>query len=340
MVREACVIVVDNSECSRNGDFSPTRLVSQVDAAHLLCGGKLNSSPETTVALMSSAGDRPTVHVTLTDDMGKVLSALAAFRAKGESHLLSALQVAKMVLKHRQDKSLKQRIIIFVCSPIQEKPAELKRFGGQMRKQGVAIDIVSFGTVERNHEALAALHEGVDKKGNTALLEVQGGILADQTQALAYGSGNGGGEGEASGMDVDGGGEARGGGGGAAGMELDGLDPSLDPELVEAIRASRLEYEEGLRRQQAEQAANPPDAGSGAGGDAPQGGEEEMLFDEDDDEALQQALAMSMMEAEQFDQEHQGESAGKETPDKDKDKDEKADESSSPPSEKDGEQEE
>ena len=31
-----------------------------------------------------------------------------------------------------------------------------------------------------------------------------------------------------------------------------------------------------------------------------------MLFDEDDDEALQQALAMSMMEAEQFDQEHQG----------------------------------
>ena len=35
-----------------------------------------------------------------------------------------------------------------------------------------------------------------------------------------------------------------------------------------------------------------------------------------------------------------GESAGKETPDKDKDKDEKADESSSPPSEKDGEQEE
>jgi 26S proteasome regulatory subunit N10 len=46
---------IDNSEFARNGDFSPSRLEAQRDAATLVCKTKLNSNPESTVALLTMA---------------------------------------------------------------------------------------------------------------------------------------------------------------------------------------------------------------------------------------------------------------------------------------------
>lgn len=40
---------LDNSEWMRNGDYIPTRMEAQHDAANLLCGSKTNSNPESTV---------------------------------------------------------------------------------------------------------------------------------------------------------------------------------------------------------------------------------------------------------------------------------------------------
>lgn len=47
---------IDNSEYSRNGDFTPTRLASQKDACNLVCGTKLRSNAEATVALLAMGG--------------------------------------------------------------------------------------------------------------------------------------------------------------------------------------------------------------------------------------------------------------------------------------------
>lgn len=58
MVLEATLICLDNSECSRNGDYLPSRLEAQRDAANLICGSKTAQNPESAVGLLTSAGDR------------------------------------------------------------------------------------------------------------------------------------------------------------------------------------------------------------------------------------------------------------------------------------------
>ncbi|KAG7109489.1 26S proteasome regulatory subunit RPN10 like protein [Verticillium longisporum] len=45
MVLEAVMVVVDNSESSRNGDYQPTRFDSQADAANVIFQTITNSNP-------------------------------------------------------------------------------------------------------------------------------------------------------------------------------------------------------------------------------------------------------------------------------------------------------
>lgn len=49
---------LDNSEWMRNGDYIPSRLEAQHDAANLLCGTKTQSNPESTVGVLTMAGKR------------------------------------------------------------------------------------------------------------------------------------------------------------------------------------------------------------------------------------------------------------------------------------------
>lgn len=58
MVLEAVLVCLDNSECSRNGDYLPSRLEAQRDAVNLICGTRTAENPETAVGLLTSAGDR------------------------------------------------------------------------------------------------------------------------------------------------------------------------------------------------------------------------------------------------------------------------------------------
>lgn len=40
----------------RNGDFGPSRMDAQLDAANLICGAKTQQNPETTLGIMTTAG--------------------------------------------------------------------------------------------------------------------------------------------------------------------------------------------------------------------------------------------------------------------------------------------
>ncbi len=53
MVLEAVVVIMDNSEFNRNGDFAPSRWESQQDAANNIIDVKLNQNPENTLGIMS-----------------------------------------------------------------------------------------------------------------------------------------------------------------------------------------------------------------------------------------------------------------------------------------------
>lgn len=90
---------VDNSEWMRNGDYSPTRLVAQNEAVNLIFSSKTQSNPENTVGLMTAAGKGPEVLVTLTTDVGKILTALHAVKAGGKPHFLTSVQIAQVKKK-------------------------------------------------------------------------------------------------------------------------------------------------------------------------------------------------------------------------------------------------
>eukprot|EP00051_Salpingoeca_urceolata_P005349 m.72502 g.72502 ORF g.72502 m.72502 type:complete len:150 (-) comp14254_c0_seq2:71-520(-) len=122
---EATMICVDNSDWMRNGDLSPTRLDAQADAVNMTANRKLNDNPESTVGLMT-IGEKREVLVTLNRDMGKILSMLHRVTLGGPVDLLAGIQVAQLVLKHRQSKNHRQRIILFVGSPIEAKEKEVR----------------------------------------------------------------------------------------------------------------------------------------------------------------------------------------------------------------------
>lgn len=61
--------------------------------------------------------------------------------------------------------------MLFVGSPIHVDTKELNRLGGQLKKNKIAVDIVSFGeeNAEANEEVLQAFHKSVNNHDNRYL---------------------------------------------------------------------------------------------------------------------------------------------------------------------------
>eukprot|EP00126_Sphaerothecum_destruens_P013322 Sdes_comp22798_c0_seq1m21194 len=124
MVLEAVMICVDSSEWMRNGDYNPSRLEAQHDAATLIAGNKLNSNPENTVGLISSAG-RVEVLSTLDGQASKIITNLHRVKIYGKLNFCTSIQIAQLALKHRQNKNQRQRIVVFVGSPIEASEQDI-----------------------------------------------------------------------------------------------------------------------------------------------------------------------------------------------------------------------
>ncbi|CAD6901735.1 unnamed protein product [Tilletia controversa] len=241
MVLEATMLVLDNSEWMRNGDYTPSRWEAQTDAVNMLFDAKTNSNPENVVGLMTMAGKSPEVLVTLTQDVGKILTALHSSKIAGTSNLGTGINIAQLALKHRQNKNQRQRIIAFVGSPLEnESDSDLIKLGKKLKKNNVAVDIINFGEDETNEDKLAKFVEAVNSGDNSHLLNIPAGsqLLSDiiLSSSLLYEEGEGGG----------GAGPSARSGGGEGNFEF-GVDPSMDPELAMALRMS-LEEEQARQR--------------------------------------------------------------------------------------------
>ncbi|KAL9189481.1 hypothetical protein ACHAXT_009156 [Thalassiosira profunda] len=340
MPLESCMILLDNSEYMRNGDYIPSRMEAQSDAANLIVNQKTQSNPESTVGViaMSSAGPSSGAEllVSPTDDLGKILSALHGVPLCGEMvgqgrdavDVAASVQVAALALKHRRNKNGAQRIVLFVGSPLScADKRSLVKAGKQLKKNNVFIDVVALGELEENEPKLRDLVDAANGTSNAAnapegeeapavertchLVTIPAGVLPSDvlvTSPILRGDGGGAGMG---GGAAAGAGAGGGGGGGDGFAEFGGVDPSMDPELAMALRVSM--EEERARQERATAAAN---AESGGGeeakaddaeapaaaegdaepmdvGDVAAAGGEGM----DEDALLQQALAMSMAEA-------------------------------------------
>ncbi|KAI5455032.1 proteasome regulatory particle base subunit rpn10 [Naganishia albida] len=258
MPLEACMIILDNSEYMRNGDYAPTRFAAQNDAVSLIFNAKTGSNPENTVGVMSMAGSSPQVLATLTQDFGKVLSSMKKCHVGGSADLITSLNVAQLALKHRENKNQRQRIVAFIASPVDAVAGssledQLVKLGKKMKKNNVAIDVVLFGEEGMENEVVMGKfveacqsgdnchivsippgpHLLSDMIASSPILAADGGAFAASAAAGAQGDGD---------IDM----AALGGEGG--GDDFGGIDPNMDPELAMAIRMSLQEEEERQRR--------------------------------------------------------------------------------------------
>jgi 26S proteasome regulatory subunit N10 len=338
MPLESCMILLDCSEYMRNGDYVPTRLSAQQDAANLLVSVKTQSHPESTVGV--SAGTE--LLVSPTDDVGKILNALHDVRLvtsvqNQQQDVCSAVQVASLALKHRRNKNGSQRIVLFVGSPVTAESRALIKAGRQLKKNNVGIDVVCMGELETNEEKMRELVDAANGRAASAgdvdgaaaaertchLVTIPAGVLPSDVLASSPILNAGAGYASAGGDFGSGGGEggaaapAAGAGGGFSDF---GVDPNMDPELAMALRIS-MEEERGRQERVAAAAAA---AQEEEGGDAAPAAGEAKSEDAEMTEAttaataaemglseeealLQQALAMSMNENEPTDETKTGE---------------------------------
>lgn len=288
MVLEATVICLDNSDWMRNGDYAPSRMEAQQDAANLICNAKTQSNPENNVALLAMAGKSVSVEVALvgSQDLGKLLAALTSIKLGGKINFPSALQVGQLVLKHRQNKNQKSRLIVFVGSPIDSEQQELVNLGKKLKKNNVAVDVVNFGEEDVNVEKLEAFVAAVNSNDNSHLVNVPPGphMLADVLLSSP--------------IVMEEGAVPPGVGGSGGGDFEFGVDPSVDPELAMVLRMSMEEErrrQERLAQEQTGASTQTTTTTPGQGTTTQQTAKADKDVEMTDEDALlKQALAMSM----------------------------------------------
>lgn len=153
--------------------------------------------------------------------------------------------LVQLALKHRQNKSQRQRIIVFSCSPITDSSVTLTKLAKRMKKNNTSIDIIAFGDLtDENLEKLQAFNEAVKSNEGSHLEIVPPGpnLLSDTIVASPILAGEGGG--------APTNGAGAGGEGAAGGDNFEfGVDPNLDPELALVLRMSMEEEKERQDRE-------------------------------------------------------------------------------------------
>ena len=288
MPLSATYLLVDNSGYSINGDYLPTRLSSCGESVSLLANVLLQDHQESEVGLLTLAkaasvgpkgGNRVNVVVTLTRDLSILLNRLNDVKSEGECDFLGGLKVAQLALKNRGNKSQKQKIVLFVGSPMTGVTKdELVKLGKLLKKNSVGVDVINYGddaSITANCELLEDFVNAVNNADNSKLLNVPPGPhnLSDMVISIMQGVGAASVDGATS----------------ASAASFMGVDPNLDPELAMVLRASMEEEDERQKRSALQQAAESAPAAA-------------ISAEVEDDEAiLAAAIAMSMNDVEMTD---------------------------------------
>lgn len=201
------------------------------------------------------AGTSPQVLNTPTTNFGAVLAGMHETKVKGSIRLGTAISVAMLALKHRANKSQRQRVIVLVCSDLDpdndsnDSEKELIKLAKKCKKNNVSVDFVAFGdaTSSETRSVLEKFTEAVgganSNEGNyLAVIPPGPGLLSDTlvTTPIVNTGAPAGGEG----ME----GVENTGAGGPNNFEF-GIDPATDPELAMALRMSMEEEQNRLERE-------------------------------------------------------------------------------------------
>ncbi|GMH83776.1 hypothetical protein TrVE_jg3511 [Triparma verrucosa] len=281
MPLESVLLLVDTSEQTRNSDYPPTRLSSQVDAANYLAQSIINGNPESTCGVLTMGG-QPRLLTSCTDNLGKILNSLSNLTYEGKSSLSQSISVALLALKHRRNKNGRQRIITFVASDVENTEKEITKVGKLCKKNNVGIDIISL--VPNSETSIQKLCDAANSNENSHLVTVPLGSLASDvliSSPITEGSGPAGNMGQMGSDDPElaaaMAASMNAGAGPPAGNDSGfDFDPNMDPELAMALRVSM--EEERRRVENNKDETNEP---------------EPMPTVKEDDDDLQKALSMS-----------------------------------------------
>ena len=120
----------------------------------------------------------PGVLVTHTKELGQILEAVhqTSTNLGRTASIPTAIAIAQLALKHRQNKNLRQRVIVFVGSPLDDAPPDaeraLVRLAKKLKKNNVALDMVAFRdgieqVGEGGHSILRAFVENAPSSDNS-----------------------------------------------------------------------------------------------------------------------------------------------------------------------------
>ncbi|KAH9249650.1 hypothetical protein BASA81_012619 [Batrachochytrium salamandrivorans] len=330
MPLEATVVCLDGSEFMRNGDYAPNRLDAMKDCASLLVDAKFAMNPESSVGVVASGfalGPKSLCSCSPADSAINPLNAcssLAIQNTGSDFPFCASLQVAALTLKHRRNKNGQARVVLFCGSPIADSEEQMVKTAKNLKKNNIAVDVVSLGEQDANEAKLQAFFSAVQKGNLCSLVVCPPGVLVSDVvtnSPIFQGTPEEGEEGvprpHVGGM-----------GAGASFAEYGGVDPSLDPEMALALRASMEEERARLANlalgDPAVVTAPPPAVVETVASVQADDEEEAMLAEaillsmkgegggeeeeDEDDEARQLALAMAMSQEE----EEEGAQAGKE----------------------------
>lgn len=156
---EAVVCLLDNSEFSRNGDYGSSRLSAQQETISVLANTIIESNMESSFGVIAMGG-QVNVIASPCRNVGHIMGQSNKVRPQGFCNFISAIKTAQLALKSRVNKSARQRILLFVGSPMEHESKELEVLGRQLTKNDVQLDVISFGTensTNTNNEKLEAL---------------------------------------------------------------------------------------------------------------------------------------------------------------------------------------
>ena len=194
------------------------------------------------------------MRLTQTNDVDELANSINNINICGDADLLTAIKIAQLSLKHRKNKSQRQRIVVFVGHPLRGSEDDFENVGLRLKKNNVSIDVINFSNPD-NVSRLQTLVNTANKESDDAptchFLDVPAGCSSIMEVMIASPILQPEDMGGAAG-DMGGGAPGMGGGGGL------GFDPSMDPELAEAIRLSMEEA--NAAQAQAEPAQPEPSA--------------------------------------------------------------------------------
>lgn len=178
------------------------------------------------------AGKRPEIFVSGAKDVQEITPVASQIKIDGFGNFFTAVKIAQLALKHRQNERQRQRIITFCGHPIAEDVQKCEELGKILKRNKVSIDIINFAN-PANAPKLEALVNAANLDDNCHFLNVP--PESDNIEGILFTSsilidGVGG-----DGLDGVGGMQDAQLVGGPANNNFGGIGEDMDPELARAL---------------------------------------------------------------------------------------------------------